>query len=301
MAGLSRRILQSVLLLLMSVSMYAQKREWTNEEKKFLESVNKPISYSVHGMENVKILKNLAYGTTENSNLMMDVFIPSGISQGMKLPVVILVAGGSGKDGEYEPKNWGFYQSYGKMLAASGLVAVTFTHRLGFPELAISEGAEDLEKVIRFVQRHAETYNIDRSKIALITFSGGGPLLSVGLTGKIPDIKCLIAVYSILDVRENEFALKSVSEKARKQFSPITYIKEGATIPALLVIRAGRDGIPNLNMIMDRFIQNALAANLNIELLNHPAGVHGFENKGPDPRTSGIIKRMVEFLKEHLF
>ncbi|MEX2088498.1 MAG: alpha/beta hydrolase, partial [Bacteroidota bacterium] len=262
-----------VLLLLLLTPAYGQKREWTDEEKAFLESVNKPIAYSTAGMENVRVLKDLAYKKTDNPNLKMDVFIPSGLLQSTMRPAVILVAGGSGKDGEYEVKNWGFYQSYGRMLAASGLVAITFTHRLGFPELAIAEGAEDLEKLIDHLRNNAGTYHIDKENIALVTFSGGGPLLSVGLTGKATYIRCLIAVYSILDVRENEFALKSVSKEAREQFSAINHIKAGAKTPPLLIVRAGQDRIPNLNKILDQFVQKAIAANLNIDFLNHPEGV----------------------------
>lgn len=297
----SRRLVFCLIVaLLLCSAVYAQQRVWTPEEKAFLETANKPIAYTVPGMETVKVIKDVQYKKTDNPYLKMDVYIPSGLSQSDSRPAVILIAGGSGKDGEYEPKNWRSYQTRGRLLAASGLVAVMFTHRLGFPDLAIAEGAQDLEAVMSHVRANAEQYNIDRDNIALMTYSGGGPLLTLGMMGKKPYIKCLVAVYSILDVQENEFALESVTKEDREKFSAVNYVKGGASVPPLMIIRAGKDRIPNLNKILDNFVQKAIAANWSVDFMNHPDGAHGFDNKEPHPRTTEIMKRTVEFLKEHL-
>jgi len=278
----------------------AQKKQLTDEDRAFMEVVNRPIVYAVPGMENVRVMRDIRYTKTDNPNLKMDVFVPPRLSSTSRRPAIILIAGGSGKDGEYEPKNWGIYQSYGKMLAASGLVTISFTHRLGFPELALAEGAEDLQALVNHLRENAARYHIDNENLALVTFSGGGPLLSFGLMGRTPYIRCLVAVYSILDVRENEFALKSVEKEVRERFSPANYVKEGAVLPPLLIVRAGKDGIPNLNKILDAFLQKAIATNITIDVMNHPEGVHGFDNKEPHPRSKEIIKRIAEYLKEHL-
>lgn len=288
-----------VLILLSNVSL-AQQRVWTDEEKAFLEAVNKPIIYRIPEMDQVRVIKDIQYKKTDNPFLKMDLYIPPSLPAGERRPAVILIAGGSGKDGEYEAKNWGSFQSRGRLFAASGLITVMFTHRLGFPDLAIAEGADDLQAVLEHIRENAEEYRIDKENIALMTFSGGGPLLTLGMMGDKPYIKCLVAVYSILDVQENEFALKSVSKEDREKFSAINYVKPGAKVPPLLIVRAGQDRIPNLNKILDSFVQRAIAANLSIDFVNHPDGAHGFENKEPHPRTTQIMKTTVEFLKEHL-
>ena len=68
----------------------------------------------------------------------------------------------------------------------------------------------------------------------------------------------------------------------------------------LFVARAGRDAIPTLNERLDRFVAAALAANAPITLLNHPAGVHGFDVENDDERSREIIRAALEFMKMHL-
>lgn len=97
--------------------------------RSFAEMVNMPVVYKLPGMEKVTVKKDLNYkGDKGNELLKMDVYPPPGLAKGEKRPAVIFIHGGAGA--EFKPKDWGIYVSWGKLIAASGLVGVTFTHRL---------------------------------------------------------------------------------------------------------------------------------------------------------------------------
>src|ERR1700752_4355272 len=96
------------------------------------ELVMPPIVYNLPGMENVSVLSNLKYSDVENPHLLMDVYMPSGLRAGEARPVVLFIHGGAKP--EYRIKDWGIYQSWGRLIAAAGMIGVTFTHRLGYPE-----------------------------------------------------------------------------------------------------------------------------------------------------------------------
>jgi hypothetical protein len=57
---------------------------------------------------------------------------------------------------------------------------------------------------------------------------------------------------------------------------------------------------PPLNQGIDRFVSEALAANLDIEVMNHSHGRHSFDVLDDDDRSREIIASAVEFLKSHL-
>jgi hypothetical protein len=55
-----------------------------------------------------------------------------------------------------------------------------------------------------------------------------------------------------------------------------------------------------MNDSIDRFIGRAIAANANITVMNHPAGVHTFDNQNDDERSREILAAAIAFLREHL-
>jgi hypothetical protein len=90
-----------------------------------------PIVYSIAGMEEVGVQKNGVYRTVDGTALPMDVYSPAG-GRGPR-PVVILVHGGPIPEGT-RIKEAGVFVTTGRLLAASGFVAVTFNHRFYGPE-----------------------------------------------------------------------------------------------------------------------------------------------------------------------
>jgi len=75
--------------------------------------------------------------------------------------------------------------------------------------------------------------------------------------------------------------------------------EDARSAPPVLVARAGLDN-PWLNGGADRFVQAAMARGATLDLLNHPEGRHGFDILDDDARSKQIIRRTLEFLRDHL-
>jgi acetyl esterase/lipase len=154
---------------------------------------------------------------------------------------------------------------------------------------------------VDYVRGHAGELGIDRDRIALWAFSGGGPFLSQALRERWPFVRAIVAYYAVLDLQvPPPGAGGDVSEVTRREFSPLHHLAAaGEKTPPLLVARAGRDN-PWLNATIDRFVQEALARNASLELMTHPAGQHGFDILDDDDRSREIIARTLDFLKRRL-
>jgi acetyl esterase/lipase len=249
-------------------------RKLCNDEfmKTPAELVTPPVVYRLPGMDAVKVIPNLTYSDSENPHLLMDVYAPADLSAGERRPVVMLIHGGGAP--AYRPKDWGIFQSWGRLIAASEMIGVTFTHRLGYPEPFLAEASADVRNAMSFVRANAESWNADGDRIGLVAFSAGGPLLGVPIGEKLPCVRCLLAFYAFIDMQP-------------------------PAVP-MFIARAGCDAVPGLNEAMDRFIAAALRANTPVTVVNHPAGEHGFDNQNDDDRSREIIRAALEFMKIHL-
>jgi len=113
-------------------------------------------------------------------------------------------------------------------------------------------------------------------------------------------VRCLIAFYSFMDVRQSDYR-KTEDAETLKVFSPITYLNKNPNrIPPIFIARAGRDEVPTMDDSIDRFIKEGLVANIALTFANHPQGVHGFDNQNNDNRSREIIRTALEFMKAHL-
>ena len=257
------------------------------------------IVYRVPGMDRVRVERNRVYREVAGSRLEMDVYSPPEATRGAPLPVVILIHGGPVPPGA-SAKNMGVFLSYGELLAASGLMAVTFSHRF-YGASALADAAGDVAAAVDHVRGHAEELGIDRDRVALWAFSGGGPFLSPALREQWPFVRAIVAYYAVLDLQvPPPGAAGGITDETRREFSPVRHLAAaGEKTPPLLVARAGRDN-PWLNVTIDRFVQEALARNASLELMTHPAGQHGFDVLDDDDRSREIIARTLDFLKRRL-
>jgi acetyl esterase/lipase len=243
-----------------------------------------------------RMLKDLPYGGDGSPELRMDVYLPAAPAAGA-LPVVLLVHGGPIP--RMGAKRLGVFVSYGELLAASGLAAVAIDHRFLAPE-RLPDAAADVATALAYVRGQAGELGVDGERVALWAFSGGGPLLSVGLRDGGLRVRALVAFYAALDLRESSpGAAGGLGEAERRELSPLHHLNDGATVPPMLIARAGQDH-PALNATIDRFVAAALARNVTFDLLNHASGRHGFDILDDDARSREIIARAVGFLQHHL-
>jgi acetyl esterase/lipase len=264
---------------------------------------HKPIVYKIRGMETVEVHRDIAYKAADGTDLKMDIYVPPGLAAGACVPVVFFIHGGFiPRTITFLPKEWGVFQSYGRLAAASGFVGVTFNHRYwGWTREDMERSFEDVRDAVRFVRGHAGDYHVDADHAALWAFSGAGPHLSIPLREKLDFVRCLVSFYAILDLAP---AAKAQSLDPDKEgaagFSPISCLrKEGLRLPPMFIGRAGLDA-PSLNETVDRFITQALARNEMIEVMNHPGGRHGFDILDDNERSREIIIRALEFIKTHI-
>ena len=268
--------------------------------RRFRNIVMRPVVYTLPGMEKVKVVSDLQYTGTETQFRKMDVYLPPETARNDHFPAVLFIHGGTNE--RYSPKDWGIFTSWGRLVAAAGLAGVTFTHRLGFPDTSLAQGASDLDSAISYVRDNADKLHIDKNRLCLMAFSAGGPLLSSAMREKPPYIRCLLGFYAFMDIQQSDVHKKSESPETVKKFSNITYLNESepSRLPALFIARAGRDDVPTMNDSIDRFVAAALSKNVAITFMNHPDGLHGFDNRNADNRSREIIRAALAFMKAHL-
>lgn len=262
----------------------------------FEKAVMPPVMVTLPGMDKVRLWRDIDYAKSADPFVRMDVYAPPGKLR--KRGAVLFIHGGVSTKGQ--AKDWGIYQSWGRLAAASGLVGVTFTHRLGFPETQINEGAADVAAAIAYARANAATHGIDPDRICLAAFSAAGPMLSPHMAGAPDHMRCLVSVYTFLDIRQTKEHQAAETPETRDAYSPILKLASTGRKTPLLVIRAGSDSIPTLLDSIDRFSAEALKTDYPVTLLNVPAAPHGFDNKAFSPRGEEAILEVLAFLTRHL-
>jgi len=263
----------------------------------FAKAVMPPVMVALPGMDDLQIWREIDYAGSSDPFVRMDVYAPRNKARG-KRPAVFFLHGGVGTNGQ--AKDWGIYQSWGRLAAASGLVGVTFTHRLGYPETKVTEGAADVAAAITHVRTNASAYGIDPDRLCVAAFSAAGPLLSPYMTGAPEHVRCLVSVYTFLDIRQTKEHQASESPETRDAYSPILKLASAGRKTPLLLVRAGNDTIPTLLDSMDRFAVEALKTDYPVTLINLPGAPHGFDNKAWSPRGEEAILQVLSFFKQHL-
>lgn len=279
---------------------FAQEKPKTMPQRSMREIVMMPVVYRVAGMDKVKVKPDLKYTDENNPNLLMDVYSPPNLAKGEKRPAVIFIHGGAGA--ETTPKDWGVYTSWGRLVGASDLIGVTFTHRLTAQKTSLEDGANDLAAAINYVRTNADSLNIDKDRICLAAYSAGGALLALAMRDKPAYVRCLVGFYAFMDIQQsgNLFTVNESKENLQK-FSSINYLaKDAEKIAPIFIARAGLDAVPTMDDSIDRFIREALAKNVWLTVANHPNGVHGFDNQNDDERSREIIQSAIAFMKSNL-
>jgi acetyl esterase/lipase len=265
--------------------------------------VARPVVYRLPDMDKVRVISNLKYSDVDNPYLLMDVYLPPDLKPHERRPVVFFIHGGAGP--ETKPKDWGMFQSWGRLVAAAGMVAVIFTHRFSPPpQLLLVEAASDLSAALQYIRSNAESFQADGDCVGVCAWSSGGELLTPLLIERPVFVRCLVAFYALLDVQQYAPPGDAAALRYLKAFSAIASLPEDAsTLMPMLIVRAGRDEIPTLNDALDRFVARALAANAPITVTNYPEGGHGFDsfdNKGDEERSKQIVRSSIEFMRTHL-
>jgi dienelactone hydrolase len=252
------------------------------------------IVYEIPGMESITPRRDLVYKTADGEPLEADFYLPEK-DAGRPHPVVIFIHGAVPKG--VKAKGMAVFVSWGQLIAASGMAAVTFNHRAewqnGFVEGSLAKAATDLADLIAFVHENAREFDLDPQRICLFSFSAGGPLLAAPIRTAPGYLRCIVSFYSFLDD-------PSPDPRDPGALSTVTALSQarGRTAP-IFVAKAGHD-MPLLNASIDRFVKEARCRGVTIEMMEHAKGHHGFDANDNDDESRAIIRRSVEFMKSHL-
>lgn len=248
------------------------------------------VVYQIAGMERVRVRKDLAYKEGDGEPLTFDLYTPPEEPGGRKYPVVLLIHGGPVQpDLRTPPKDWGIFKSYGQLIAASGLAAVTFNHRF-YSHEKVGVAATDVADLISYVRRNAAELNLDPDRLCLWAFSFGGLQLSPAIKDAPPFVRCLVSFYAFLDLPMANL----------KPYSPLEQLKARTMPPAPIFIAWAGQDIPQLNTIVAAFVQEALSKNVSLELSTYPDGQHGFDVYNDTDESRRLIAKALAFVRTHL-
>jgi len=254
-----------------------------------------PVVLRVAGMSEVRT-QTVVYAKDSAGERRADIYRPP---TGSRFPAVVFIHGGFPEIPGLEGRTAGQYQSWGRLLAASGLAAVAFDHRLRVGAngaVHVDEAIADVKSVQAYLRMHATELSIDPERLCWFAVSAGGPLLTVPLNeGTAP--RCLVNFYAFADVQGLGMFSRSLSPAAARKLSLVEYADR---LPPIFVARAGRDTVPQMKETLDRFVARALAADAPLTLFDHATGPHAFDVLADDARSREIITATIAFLRTHL-
>ncbi len=257
------------------------------------------VVYAPTEMDNVEVRRDVTYRATADGPLVMDLYSPahSAAPAPAPAPAVVIVTGYP--DPGYEAavgckqKDMGAYVSWGRLLAASGLVAVTYTNR---------DPAADLDSLLRHLRQNAATLGIDEQRIGLWACSGNVPMALSTMIEAEPDaFKCAVLCYGFMLDLDRSTAVANAAAQFRF-VNPCAgrSLDEFPRELPLFLMRAGLDEMPGLNDSIDRFVAKSLVQNLPVTLVNHATAPHAFDLFHDTEGSREIIRCILAFLRFHL-
>ena len=228
-----------------------------------------PAVYKIDGMEKIKP-KREAYKTVEGEQLSFDLYQPTDLKAKEKRGVVVFA--NWKRKGMTE---WMIYQSWGRLVAASGLNAVIYQSAV--------KPDEDLNDIVDYLRKNAEKLQIDENRIGIFTMSGNTVAALPYMTESTRDyISCGVIYYGMVSAVQNP-----IPPIARKDLP-------------LMIVRAGLEQSAELNKRLDEYVRLLLEQNAPLTFINYPEGHHSFDMVDETERSREIIKETLEFLRKNL-
>jgi hypothetical protein len=255
------------------------------------------VVYDVPGTGAVTVRADVEFRAADGGALAMDLYYPPASKSGSRLPVVVVVVGysdvGVQKMLGCRFKEMASAVSWGRLIAASGMVAITYTNR---------EPQGDLRALTAHVRENAASLGIDEKRIGIWSSSGNVPMaLSMLMQSDAKDMRCAVLCYGyMLDLGG---ATGVADAAAQFRFVNAAAGKSVDDLPAklpLFLARAGQDQFAHLNESLDAFVAGALTRNLPVTVVNHADGPHAFDLLHDSEATREIIRQMLRFMQFHL-
>ena len=256
----------------------------------------KRIVYHIPKMKEVICHKEEVYHTVNGIKLHADIYVPPTSNMEISYPLVIIV-------NDYpdsiinnyfgiDHKDLELYVSWAELIAASGMVAVTYQTQFSHSET---------DSLIRFLNENDSKYNIDLSRIALFGASANTLAAQSLMQNNDYNIKCAVFNYGILVTPDKKYYsdIDSAANMYGFYFSDLREITEIPVNIPLFVTRAGKD-MQIVNETTDHFVAEAMKANAQLTYINYSEGQHDFDILDDTKISRSIIRQTVDFLTTHL-
>ncbi|MBI9104929.1 MAG: hypothetical protein JEY99_21105 [Spirochaetales bacterium] len=261
----------------------------------FRKMINNSVYFQIPGMDSIKVIKDISYGSDPLNK--MDIYLPKDYDNSKKYPAVIFLSGDVYSFMASGVKNWQLYQEYGKILAASGFVAITFNRRMSPGFSLLNESFDDIKALCDTVKNRAVEWSIDTTAISLWSFSGGG--IYLGKVIKVLPFKSIVCFYCLFEPMQfRKYIAKKISDDTLKAFSFLQYTSERNPLPPIFIAKAGKDRAM-INTSLDDFVKQLTARKIDFSLEFHDQGKHGFDVLNKDDRTGEIIGNALKFLEKN--
>jgi len=234
------------------------------------EMARKRVLYDLPGTAQVDVRRGIPYAATDAGELTFDVYRPSH-PVGL-LPVVVFVTGvsdiGAREQLGCRINEMEAYISWGRLVAASGMAAVTYT--------TDADPAANGLALLSYLRSAGGALGLDTNRLGM--WAGSGNVLKA------------------LDLVHHE---RTSIRSAVFCYGLMRPLDLPAEVP-LLVVRAGRDETPGFNESIDLFVAAALQRNLALTLINHSSGRHAFDLQDDSAATRAVVAEILRFLATHL-
>ena len=153
----------------------------------------KGLVYDMPGAERVPVSLDLEFAGADGRMLALDLYLPPNSDRRSSLPVVVLVAGYR-DEGTQSRLGCRFKEmqsnvSWARLMAVSGLAAVTYTNRAP---------ADDFVALLTHIRSQASALGINGNRIGLWASSGNVPVALSALMRDAPvPVKCAALLYGL--------------------------------------------------------------------------------------------------------
>jgi len=234
-------------------------------------TLQNPVLFTLPGMDQVMVA-NVPYA----HGLTMDVYYPPDFDFTVPKPAVIFVFGIPDDYAVQQVgssfKEMGQYISWAELVAASGMIAVTYeTGRSPF-----GFGYDP----ITFLSNNGPWLGVDTDHLCLWSASSHSPTALRIMTDTTRDYRDSLACGVIY------YGDTTLTSPLRSD------------IP-LFVVEAGQDD-SDANLLIEHFVDQALHAGVQIDFVTYDDGVHGFQTIQDTDETHDIVSRTLDFLRTQI-
>lgn len=230
----------------------------------------------------------------------MEIYHPEKMDKSLKYPAMIFFFGGGWKEGSIKQ-----FEPHAKYFAKRGMVCFLVDYRVTKRQKSTPfESLKDAKSAIRYIREHANSFNIDVSKIVAAGGSAGGHLAAA--TALIDDynetsdnitISCkpnaLVLFNPVIDNGPGGVGYERVGDEY-KNFSPIHNIKKGAP-PTIIFLGTNDYLIPVETVKYYQTVMNKVESKCELRL--YEGKQHGFFNYKKFENYKNTVSEADNFLQ----